>query len=187
MRKSTKELAIHEVGRHIQPQVVPRGFLRAYILSMISRSRQTGYSIMQSIEEKSKGFWRPGPGTIYPLLRTLAKEQLIRPIETSSRDSDRYSVSYSITEKGKLELQEMQRCIIEQKTEDHGTMAVFVELFPATFLASFYLRHLPWECNFVLDKVSKLPLSEKKRILKETRLVLETQLAKLEAQLKQKS
>ena len=61
----------------IHPQAVPRGILRLYILSMLSKREETGYSIMRTIEDKTEGAWRPGPGTVYPLLRSLLKEGLL--------------------------------------------------------------------------------------------------------------
>lgn len=170
----------------MRPQAVPRGFLRAYILSMISRSPQSGYSIMQSIGEKSKGVWRPGPGTIYPLLRMLAKEDLVKTTDSSKKPPDRHCISYFITKKGRLELKEMQQSIIEQRTEDHGIMSVFVELFPASYIASFYLKHLPWEYDFFLDKLSDLPSRERKAMLKETMTMLDSQKSKVELRLKHK-
>ena len=186
MRLTTKHLVVQDIKRHLRPQAVPRGFLRAYMLSMLSRTNQTGYSIMQSINEKSKGVWRPGPGTIYPLLRTLAEEELVKSVNSGSKSNDRHCISYSITEKGRRELEQMQQSIIEQRTEDHGIMAVFVELFPASYLTSFYLKHLPWECEFVLQKVAELPVNERKNVLKETKAMFESQLSKVESELKQR-
>ncbi|MGH9919595.1 MAG: PadR family transcriptional regulator, partial [Nitrososphaerales archaeon] len=61
----------------IHPQAVPRGILRLYILSMLSKHQETGYSIMRTIEDKTEGAWRPGPGTVYPLLRSLVKEDFL--------------------------------------------------------------------------------------------------------------
>ena len=36
----------------MDPQAVPRGFLRFYVLSLLSRRPEAGYSIMRTIEEQ---------------------------------------------------------------------------------------------------------------------------------------
>ena len=92
----------------IHPQAVPRGILRLYILSMLSEKPETGYSIMRIIEDKTEGAWRPGPGTVYPLLRSLVKEGLLEKAESSGGGA---TVKYSVTKKGKQELEEMQRTL----------------------------------------------------------------------------
>src|SRR5271169_492306 len=92
----------------IHPQAVPRGILRLYILSMLSKHQETGYSIMRTIEDKTEGAWRPGPGTVYPLLRSLLKEGLL---EKASSSDVGVTVKYSVTKKGKQELEEMQRTL----------------------------------------------------------------------------
>ena len=39
--------------RWLHPQAVPRGFLRLYILTMLSKGPEAGYSIMQRIDERT--------------------------------------------------------------------------------------------------------------------------------------
>src|SRR5438552_17231275 len=92
----------------INPQAVPRGILRLYILSMLSRHPETGYSMMRIIEDKTEGAWRPGPGTVYPLLRSLVKEGLLEKTDSPEGGP---TVKYSVTKKGKQELEEMQRAL----------------------------------------------------------------------------
>ena len=71
----------------MHPQAVPRGFLRFYIMLMVSRAPRTGYDIMQSIEERTEGAWRPGPGTVYPLLKALAEEGFVATTGHGKRES----------------------------------------------------------------------------------------------------
>ena len=42
---------------------------------------------MNTIEEMSQGWWKPSPGSIYPLLQDLEKEGLIRKV------NDRYELT----------------------------------------------------------------------------------------------
>jgi DNA-binding PadR family transcriptional regulator len=52
--------------------------LRMWVLSILARGPKNGAEIMNSIEEMSQGWWRPSPGSIYPLLDSLGQEGLIQ-------------------------------------------------------------------------------------------------------------
>jgi len=69
--------------------------LRTWILSMVSSSPKNGAEIMDEIEEMSQGWWRPSPGSVYPLLDEMTQEGLV------SKNGDG---RYGITEKGRQEL-----------------------------------------------------------------------------------
>lgn len=58
-----------------------RGGLRVWILSMIKQSPKNGAEIMDQIEIASQGWWRPSPGSVYPMLDQLAREGFIRKRE----------------------------------------------------------------------------------------------------------
>ena len=51
--------------------------LRGWVLSLLARGPKNGAEIMNAIEEMSQGWWRPSPGSVYPLLESLAQEGLI--------------------------------------------------------------------------------------------------------------
>lgn len=71
-----------------------RGWLRPWILSLLSTSPKNGAEIMDDIERMSWGGWRPSPGSIYPLLDEMTRDGLIQ-----KRDDGRYE----ITERGRGE------------------------------------------------------------------------------------
>jgi len=52
--------------------------LRMWTLSLISRSPKNGAEIVDAIEQMTQGWWRPSPGSIYPLLADLEREGLIQ-------------------------------------------------------------------------------------------------------------
>jgi len=52
-----------------------------WVLSLIARSPKNGAEIMDSIEGMSQGWWRPSPGSMYPLLAELEQEGLVRKQE----------------------------------------------------------------------------------------------------------
>jgi DNA-binding PadR family transcriptional regulator len=58
-----------------------RGDVRAAILTLLAEEPRNGYQMMQEIEQRSGGVWRPSPGSIYPALQQLEDEGLIRSEE----------------------------------------------------------------------------------------------------------
>ncbi len=62
--------------------------LRMWVLSILARGPKNGAEIMNSIEEMSQGWWRPSPGSIYPLLESLVQEGLV-----AKRDDGRYELT----------------------------------------------------------------------------------------------
>jgi DNA-binding PadR family transcriptional regulator len=48
---------------------------------LLDEEPRNGYQLMQTIEERSGGRWRPSPGSVYPTLSQLEDEGLIRSIE----------------------------------------------------------------------------------------------------------
>jgi DNA-binding PadR family transcriptional regulator len=56
-----------------------------------------GYQIMQRLEERSGGMWRPSPGSVYPTLQLLEDQGFIKGEDVEGRRV------FSITEAGKTE------------------------------------------------------------------------------------
>jgi len=54
-----------------------RGFLRPEILQLLEGKPMNGVDIMNKMHEMSHGWYRPSPGSIYPLLEQLEKEGLV--------------------------------------------------------------------------------------------------------------
>jgi len=62
-----------------------RGDIRSAILTLLAEEPRNGYQIMQELEERSEGLWRPSPGSVYPALQQLEDEGLIRSEEADGR------------------------------------------------------------------------------------------------------
>jgi DNA-binding PadR family transcriptional regulator len=62
-----------------------RGDIRTAALLLLSEEPRNGYQIMQEVEERSDGVWRPSPGSTYPALQQLEDEGLIRAHELDGR------------------------------------------------------------------------------------------------------
>jgi DNA-binding PadR family transcriptional regulator len=54
-----------------------RGDVRAAILLLLAEQPCNGYQLMQEIERRSDGAWRPSSGSVYPALQQLEDERLV--------------------------------------------------------------------------------------------------------------
>lgn len=72
-----------------------RGDVRTAILAILAEQPMHGYQIIQEIEERSHGAWKPSPGSVYPTLQLLADEGLVLAEESGGRKT------YSLTEEGR--------------------------------------------------------------------------------------
>jgi len=77
-----------------------RGDVRTAILLLLAEEPRNGYGLMQEIEERSAGAWKPSPGSVYPLLAQLEDEGLIAPDESDGRKV------LVLTDEGKVTLAE---------------------------------------------------------------------------------
>jgi DNA-binding PadR family transcriptional regulator len=62
-----------------------RGDVRAAALVLLDEEPRNGYQLMQEIEERSDGAWRPSPGSVYPALQQLEDEGLVRAGDSEGR------------------------------------------------------------------------------------------------------
>ena len=83
--------------------MVPKGFLRYYILKLLAEKPMSGSEIAQEIYIRTEELWKPSPGSIYPLLSRLKEKEYIQEIEKSEPGLKRYM----LTEKGRTLLNEM--------------------------------------------------------------------------------
>jgi DNA-binding PadR family transcriptional regulator len=171
---------MQETVHLVPPQAVPRGFLAAYMLAMISREDQNGYSLMQSISEKSKGAWRPGPGAIYPMLKSLSKEGLIKPLSPTARRQRKSRTNYYITEKGKERLDEWRKSITEGLKGDYGIRTILTELYSPPEIISLQIEHMEMEYELIFEKIAQLSRSEREEALKKMKELIEAQLSKID-------
>jgi DNA-binding PadR family transcriptional regulator len=62
-----------------------RGEVRIALLLLLAEEPRNGYQLMQEIEERSGGRWRPSPGSVYPTLAQLEDEGLVRTSEVEGQ------------------------------------------------------------------------------------------------------
>jgi DNA-binding PadR family transcriptional regulator len=81
-----------------------RGDIRTAALLLLNEESRNGYEIMQEVEERSDGVWRPSPGSVYPALAQLEDEGLIRSQELEGRKL------FALTDEG--------RAYVKERSED---------------------------------------------------------------------
>jgi DNA-binding PadR family transcriptional regulator len=62
-----------------------RGDIRSAILLLLDEEPRNGYQIIQELEARTEGNWRPSAGSVYPALQQLEDEGLVRATETDGR------------------------------------------------------------------------------------------------------
>ena len=80
-----------------------RGDVRlAMLLLLKAEGAANGYQLMQGLEQRSEGRWRPSPGSVYPALSQLEDEGLIRSTQREG-ESGR---SFELTDAGIAHLEQ---------------------------------------------------------------------------------
>ena len=82
-----------------------RGDVRAAVLLLLEEEPRNGYQLMQELEERSGGAWRPSPGSIYPALSQLEDEGLVHSDESAGRRA------FQLTDAGRAYLEENREAL----------------------------------------------------------------------------
>jgi len=107
--------------------VVPKGFVRYQLLELLSEKPMSGSEIMNEIERRTDGHWKPSPGSIYPLLAWLQDNGYTRELPTEEGMK-----RYTLTEKGKRLLEEQRRIKMKFREE--------AKFFGPPFLGGLWFR-----------------------------------------------
>jgi DNA-binding PadR family transcriptional regulator len=126
-------MVISMFGRHWMRHtaIVPKGFIRYQVLELLSEKSMSGSEIMNEIEKKTDGRWRPSPGSIYPLLSWLQDNNYIKELP-AERDSLK---RYMLTDKGKTLLEEQRKIRTKFRKE--------ARFMPPPFLGGLWFRIPP--------------------------------------------
>jgi DNA-binding PadR family transcriptional regulator len=82
--------------------MVPKGFLRYQVLKLLNEKPMSGSEIISEIEKQTNGYWKPSPGSIYPLLAWLQDKGYVKEVAEQEAGIKRYM----LTEQGKAFLEE---------------------------------------------------------------------------------
>jgi DNA-binding PadR family transcriptional regulator len=99
-----------------------KGYIRVAVLILLNNKPSHGYEIMKKIKDKTRGFYKPTPGGVYPILRDLEKTGYIKG--EWHRQNNRNIKTYRITEKGKTIL---RNAIVKQSEIANNMNRLFQE------------------------------------------------------------
>jgi DNA-binding PadR family transcriptional regulator len=91
--------------------MVPKGFIRYQVLESLGEKPMSGSEIINEIESRTNGRWKPSPGSIYPLLAWLQDNGHIKELPAEQSGMKRYE----LTESGKALLGEQKKIMVEQR------------------------------------------------------------------------
>jgi DNA-binding PadR family transcriptional regulator len=125
--------------------MVPKGFIRYHVLEALNEKSMSGSELMEQIEKHTGGFWKPSPGSIYPLLSWLQENSYIKELP-----SENGLKRYELTESGKSLLDEQKK--IRQKFRETG--------FPSMpFFDSFLTKVPPEKSAEIRDAMKRLAIA----------------------------
>ena len=93
--------------------------LRRWILYIVRDKPKTGAEIMDMMEGNLQGWWRPSPGSIYPMLKSMVDEGVLH-----KSDDNRYSLTAS----GKEEIENPLPWMGRPSTSPRSVEGVLEEL-----------------------------------------------------------
>ncbi len=126
--------------------MVPKGFIRYHVLEVLNQRPMSGSEIMDEIENRTGGFWKPSPGSIYPLLSWLQDNGYIRelPVENGLK-------RYELTESGKSLLEEQKK--IRKKVREEGGF------LPMPFVDSLLFKIPPEKTVEIRESIRRLVMA----------------------------
>jgi DNA-binding PadR family transcriptional regulator len=71
--------------------------VRAAALALLAERPMHGYEMIQELEERTGGVWRPSPGAVYPALQLLEDQGLVQA------DADTGKRQFELTDAGREE------------------------------------------------------------------------------------
>jgi DNA-binding PadR family transcriptional regulator len=91
--------------------MVPKGFIRYQVLESLGEKPMSGSEIINEIESRTNGRWKPSPGSIYPLLAWLQDNGHVKELPIEQGGMKRYE----LTENGRALLEEQKKIMAEQR------------------------------------------------------------------------
>ncbi len=86
-----------------------KGYIRIGVLILLNKKPAHGYELMKEIRDRTKGFWSPTPGGVYPVLASLERDRYIKGEWSVQRN--RKIKTYRITKLGQAIL---KKALIKQ-------------------------------------------------------------------------
>jgi DNA-binding PadR family transcriptional regulator len=90
---------------HGPRRMFEKGDLKYVILDLLEDEPSHGYEVIRKLEERSRGFYSPSPGSVYPTLQLLEDMEYV---SATQRDGKKV---YAITDAGRKFLDENRRSV----------------------------------------------------------------------------
>ena len=178
MRQTQDRSEDEESIAHSRLHSAPKGLLRYYILHKIAQKPIHGYEIIQDIDSKTEGAWRPGAGSLYPILKKLVSEGLIKAEPEPTEEATRRV--YHITPKGVESLAQAKEMFANFQQRFGSLRRLFIELIDPENLATFFVdgsnRQFQMAQEMLESKQNKISQADLEYILEEYTLNLERQM-----------
>ncbi|MFG2091762.1 MULTISPECIES: PadR family transcriptional regulator [unclassified Spirillospora] len=72
-------------GRGGRGRRTRRGNVRAALLALLAERAMHGYEMIQELDARTGGVWRPSPGSVYPTLQMLEDEDMVTSEEQGGK------------------------------------------------------------------------------------------------------
>lgn len=157
--------------------------MRLYVLHRLSKEPLSGYDLMADLSSITAGAWRPGPGSIYAILKDLEKTGHIRVDEKGTRSKQ----IFAITKSGDKALESARHVFDEYSTKRwHRVRGLMLDLVSPKALAEMLNEGLKMQPS-AWDKVlsSDISKGEKTFLLKENKLLTERHLSWINSKLEE--
>lgn len=160
-----------------------KGGLKLIVLKILNEKDFTGYGLIKEIEEKT-GFWKPSPGSMYPLMNDLLEKKLV----TCKKNNNQKI--YSITDEGRkvyMEIKAKKQKIINEILDGVKFLEVLGEKEEGTrpiiyLLKEFEKEDFPLKEDFesiIEFRVNLMKSLEKRKDLKKINKILKESSKKL--------
>lgn len=126
--------------------MVPKGFIRYHVLEALNQKPMSGSELMDEIEKHTGGFWKPSPGSIYPLLSLLQDNRYIKDVPAENGLK-----RYELTESG--------RALLEEQKNIRNKFREEVGFLPAPFFDTFLMRVPPEKTVEIRNSVRRLAIA----------------------------
>jgi DNA-binding PadR family transcriptional regulator len=160
-----------------RPQGAPRGILVYWMLHRISKKPTYGFEILREIEEKTEGAWRPGPGSVYPILKRFVRLGYVESERVKGVRADQRL--YKITKKGADHIEEARGVFRTASSRWGSLRGIFTDLIEPGELPDFLIattrRQFEMAKEIVGLSKSKIKERDVRSMLREYSQVLEAQ------------
>lgn len=112
-----------------------RGLLTTLILHSLGKKPKSGYGLLKEISELTDGAWIPNKGTLYPVLKSLENEGLIRIKEVGKRSK----TVYELTDAGERTISNLRTEREQSEEKVNFFKKIHLEIFGEENISLIYL------------------------------------------------